>query len=108
MLDHRTVSLAEKVFERLENDILTGKYPRGTVLTEMMLVSDLGVSRTPIREALSRLEQERLISTTGKGITVLGVTAKGANLDEAIKKAYAAIGDVEFTDMHYRRDIGVK
>lgn len=76
MLDHRTISLAEKVFERLENDILTGKYPRGTVLTEMMLVSDLGVSRTPIREALSRLEQERLISTTGKGITVLGVTAK--------------------------------
>lgn len=76
MLDHRNVSLAERVFERLENDILSGKYPRGTVLTEMMLVSDLGVSRTPIREALSRLEQEHIISTTGKGITVLGVTAK--------------------------------
>lgn len=76
MLEHRNVSLAEKVFERLENDILSGKYPRGTVLTEMILVSDLGVSRTPIREALRRLEQEHIIRTTGKGITVLGVTAK--------------------------------
>lgn len=76
MLEHRNVSLAEKVFERLENDILSGKYPRGTVLTEMMLVNDLGVSRTPIREALRRLEQEHIIRTTGKGITVLGVTAK--------------------------------
>lgn len=76
MLDHRTVSLSEKVFERLENDILSGKYPRGTILTEMMLVSDLGVSRTPIREALRRLEQEHIIQTTGKGILVLGVTDK--------------------------------
>lgn len=48
----------------------------------------------------------------GKFVTsggrVLGVTAKGANLDEAIKKSYEAIAEVGFTDMHYRRDIGVK
>ena len=47
----------------------------------------------------------KLVTSGGR---VLGVTAKGANLDEAIKKAYEAILDVEFTDMHYRRDIGVK
>ena len=74
MMDHRNLSLAEQVFERLENEILSGVYPRGELLTEMKLVSDLGVSRTPIREALHRLEQERLIETSQKGFLVLGVT----------------------------------
>ena len=74
MLEHKTVSLAEQVFERLENDILTGKYQRGEVLTELKLVTDLGVSRTPVREALHRLEQEHIINITSKGILILGVT----------------------------------
>ena len=74
MIEHKTISLAEQVFERLENDILTGKYQRGEILTEMMLVTDLGVSRTPVREALRRLEQEHIIEITSKGILILGVT----------------------------------
>jgi DNA-binding GntR family transcriptional regulator len=74
MLEHKTISLAEQVLERLENDILTGKYQRGEVLTELKLVSDLGVSRTPVREALHRLEQEHVIEITSKGILILGVT----------------------------------
>ena len=74
MLEHKTISLAEQVFERLENDILTGKYQRGEVLTELKLVTDLGVSRTPVREALHRLEQEHIIEITQKGILILGVT----------------------------------
>lgn len=74
MLEHKTISLAEQVFERLENDILTGTYQRGEILTEQKLVADLGVSRTPVREALHRLEQENIIEITSKGIHVLGVT----------------------------------
>ena len=74
MIEHKTISLADQVFERLETDILSGKYAPGDVLTEMKLVVDLGVSRTPIREALRRLEQERLIEDTGKGSRVLGIT----------------------------------
>ena len=76
MLEHKTVSLAEQVFERLESEILSGKYQQGEILTEMKLVADLGVSRTPIREALRRLEQEHIIEVTGKGIVILGVTQK--------------------------------
>ncbi len=76
MLEHKTISLAEQVFDRLENDILTGKYQRGEILTEMKLVSDLGVSRTPVREALHRLEQEHIIEIAPKGILILGVTEK--------------------------------
>ncbi len=74
MAEFKTVSLADQVFEKLENDIITGVYPRGELLTELKLVEQLGVSRTPIREALRRLEQERLIQESGKGSVVLGIT----------------------------------
>ena len=76
MRSFKTVSLADQVFEKLENDIIAGVYPRGEVLTELKLVEQLGVSRTPIREALRRLEQERLIKDTGKGSLVLGITVE--------------------------------
>ena len=74
MANFKTVSLADQVFEKLENDIITGVYARGEILTELKLVENLGVSRTPIREALRRLEQERLIAESGKGSVVLGIT----------------------------------
>ena len=70
----KTVSLADQVFERLENDIIQGHFQKGEVLTELKLVEQMGVSRTPIREALRRLEQERLIEDTGKGSRVLGIS----------------------------------
>ena len=74
MLDHKTHTLADQVFERLETDILSGKYARGTILIEMELCQELGVSRTPVREALRRLQQEHLVEECGKGLKVLGVT----------------------------------
>lgn len=74
MNQFKTTSLADQIFERLENDIIQGVYPRGEVLTELRLAEELGVSRTPIREALRRLEQERLIESAGKGSVVLGIT----------------------------------
>ena len=76
MEEHRSLSLADQVFERLENEILSGKYPIGSVLTEMRLVSDMGVSRTPIREALNRLELEHLVESGAKGILIVGVSRK--------------------------------
>lgn len=73
-MEHKTISLADKIFERLESDILTGKYQQGQILTELRLVEDMGVSRTPIREAVRNLEQEHIVETGPKGIVVLGVT----------------------------------
>jgi len=74
MKSFRTASLADQVFEKLEDDIVYGVYKRGEILTELKLAETLGVSRTPIREALRRLEQERLIEDSGKGSLVLGIT----------------------------------
>ncbi|MCC8014853.1 MAG: phosphoribosylamine--glycine ligase [Eubacterium sp.] len=42
------------------------------------------------------------------GGRVIGVTAKGENLDEAIKTAYTAVDKIDFTDKHFRHDIGIK
>ena len=74
MREFKTVSLADQVFEQLENDIIQGVYSKGEILIELKLAEQLQVSRTPIREALRRLEQERLIEDTGKGSRVLGIT----------------------------------
>jgi len=75
-MDYKTVSLSDQVFEHLEADILSGKYRRGEIVTEMQLCSELGVSRTPVREALRRLFQEHLVEDTPKGTMVLGITPK--------------------------------
>lgn len=76
MLDHKTVSLADQVYDALETDILSGKFARGDILTENKLCEIMGVSRTPIREALRRLEQENLIKESGKGSVVIGISEK--------------------------------
>ena len=70
------ITLADRVFDRLERDIISRTYKKGEILTELRLVEELGVSRTPIREALRRLGQERLIRETPKGSVVLGITRR--------------------------------
>ncbi len=42
------------------------------------------------------------------GGRVLGVTARGADLDAAVMRAYEAASQVHFDGMHYRRDIALK
>ncbi len=75
-MEHKTISLADQIFEQLEKNILTGTYARGEVFTEMHLSEMLGVSRTPIREALRRLEQEHLIEVSTKGAVIIGISKK--------------------------------
>ena len=72
-MEHKMISIADQVFERLERDILSGVYERDDILTEIRLSEQLGVSRTPIREALRRLEQEHIIESTSKGARVIGI-----------------------------------
>ncbi|MBR6916805.1 MAG: GntR family transcriptional regulator [Clostridia bacterium] len=80
MIEHKTVSIAGQVFENLERDILSGKYERGDILTETKLSDELGVSRTPIREALRRLEQEHMIEIGSKGAVVVGISEEDIDI----------------------------
>ena len=102
MADFKSVSLADQIFDKLENDIIVGNYPRGEILTELKLVEQLGVSRTPIREALRRLEQERLITDSGKGSIVLGITEEDfediMNIRQPIEGLAAYYASVNVTE----------
>ncbi len=60
-------SQAVKAQQRLRELILQGELPAGARITELTLVELLGVSRTPIRSALMRLEQEGLLQALPSG-----------------------------------------
>ena len=68
-------SLRIRVFNAIENAILDGEYKDGDSLNELRLSKELGVSRTPVREALMQLELEGLVrNVPNKGAVVVGVT----------------------------------
>lgn len=54
--------LREIVYEQLKMQILTGKITPGTRMMEVELADEMGVSRTPIREAIRKLEKEGLVT----------------------------------------------
>ncbi len=68
-------SLRARVFKHLEEDILNYKIKTGDSLIETKISEELGVSRTPVREAIRQLELEGLVkSVPNKGTVVLGVS----------------------------------
>lgn len=73
-MEHRLVSIADQIFEQLEREILSGRFRRGEIVTESALAEELGVSRTPVREAVRRLEQENLLKDSSKGLIVVGIS----------------------------------
>ncbi|MDY5845335.1 MAG: GntR family transcriptional regulator [Bariatricus sp.] len=70
-------SLRGQVFEEIREDILKGKYKENEELREATLGKEMGVSRTPVREALRQLELEGLVHIIpNKGAYVTGITEK--------------------------------
>ena len=70
-------SLRGKVYERIREDILSGRYQQDTELKEAAIGAELGVSRTPVREALRQLELEGLVHIIpNRGAYVNMITAK--------------------------------
>lgn len=62
----RSSTLAETAYERIADALLTGTIEPGTRLVMDQLAEQLDISRTPVRDALLRLEQEGLIAPTGR------------------------------------------
>jgi len=70
-------TLGDRVYEKLEEGILSRKYRKGEALIEMSISADLGVSRTPVREAIRMLEQKGLVEMhPNKGAVVVGISLK--------------------------------
>ena len=79
-----SISLEERVYLLLEEEILTGKLKPGEQLREIALAKRLEASRTPIRSALHRLAEEGLVELmANRGATVVGITS------DDIKDIYA-------------------
>jgi len=67
-------SLADQAYAALRQGITDGTFTPGQQLTERGLAKELGVSPTPVREAISRLEHERLLRRDGRALTVAAPT----------------------------------
>ena len=77
-------------------------YPKGLEITGLENGQRDGVI---VYHAGTALNDGRLVTAGGR---VLGVTALGSDLQEALNKSYAAVESIDFENKHYRKDIGQK
>ena len=76
-------SLTSLIFEKIREDILNGRYSCGDKLVEIKLADELGVSRTPVREALKQLELDGLVDNIpNRGVVVKGIS--NADIDDIL------------------------
>ena len=71
---------SERAYAALRDDIVEWRLPPGTLLAEVEQAGRLGVSRTPLREALGRLTAEGLTTAGGRGVVVSAISL--ADIDE--------------------------
>lgn len=77
MEEYQDHSLGGRVFQKIREDILNGKYQEHDELRENTIGKELGVSRTPVREALRQLELEGLVTIIpNRGAYVTGISHK--------------------------------
>ena len=82
----------------------SGGYP-GSFETGKTITGIESVQDAVVFEAATKRDGAKLATNGGR---VLGVTARGADLKASIDRAYAAVHQIDFEGMHYRRDIGVR
>ena len=84
--------------------LASGGYPTAYEKGKEMTFGDLDKD-VILCHAGTKYKDGKLVTDGGR---VLGVCAKGENLEEARKKAYANVEKISFEGMHYRKDIGIK
>ncbi len=87
---------SDRAYETLRQEILHWRLAPGTVLGEVEQAARLGISRTPLREALSRLAAEGLVEAqSGRGLVVASVSPDAVRelfeLREALETTAAAL-----------------
>lgn len=73
----KSTNLSQKVYDHLKSEIYSGRFPTTDVVYETHLAEELGVSRTPVREAIRMLENEGLVEQlNNRGIRAHPITAR--------------------------------
>lgn len=98
----------EKAYETLRSEILDGILRPGTVLAEVEQANRLGVSRTPLREALARLTADRLVTAlSGRGLVVSEISPDNIvglyELRQALEGQAAMLAARRRDDVPFRR-----
>ena len=71
-------SLVERIYDALEDQIVSLELPPGAMLSELTIAREFGVSRTPVGEALQRLAREGLVNVLPRrGIVVTDISLTG-------------------------------
>ncbi len=83
--------------------LASGGYPLSYVKNKEITVGD--IPDVQLVHAGTAVKDGKLVTNGGR---VLGVVAKGRTVDEARKKAYKAVENVKWENMHYRTEIGLK
>ena len=61
MIGERPTTLAERAYDHVRNEILCGRLPVGSVVAEGTVAEELGISKTPVRQALQSLRRDGLL-----------------------------------------------
>lgn len=89
-------NLSDQIYEMLREDIVHQRIKCGEKMTVKMLVERFQVSATPVREALVRLAQEKLVTYhPNAGASVIELT------DNDIRELYEFVGDVDSLAIYY-------
>lgn len=89
-------TLSEQIYQILRGDILSQRIPSGTKLTLKSLTERFEVSSTPVREALTRLSEEQLVSYySNVGVNVVELT------HEDLREIYEFMGDLDALAISY-------
>ena len=83
--------------------LASGGYPLSYNKGKEIKIGDIG--DCTIVHAGTAIKDGKLVTNGGR---VLGVVAKGKNIEAARRKAYAAVENIKWENMHYRKDIGIK
>ena len=83
--------------------LASGGYPVSYIKGKEITIGDVGSAQ--IVHAGTAIKDGKLVTAGGR---VLGVVAKGKDIEEARLKAYSAAENIHWENMHYRKDIGVK
>lgn len=92
------ITLSEQIYRQLRRDIITQKIPCGAKLTLQTLKEHFGVSHTPIRDALTRLNEEGIITYYSNcGVNVVSFT------EQDIRELYQLAAELDSLSVQFCR-----